>query len=367
MKGLTHFFSGVTLASFFTSAVSAAALTKSGNPDAANSFILVLGGVFGILPDTFDFKLGRFFAKEDLTLRFDENDPDPQDMANQIGMALDKAAEENRFIQIQFNPMRMGANLWRQYVVNYDGQRNEIAVVINEIVSTSQLPFPGTEPVPEKRIGIYKLKNAEFLEKHSKPTGVDILSGPMMGYKPLVVDGKKVIAVEFLPWHRTWSHSYVLGLMLSLVVTGITWGLELHNWWLYGLIAFLGFAVHITEDLTGHMGGSLIWPFYGKRFDGFCWFKASDPRTNFTVDYVCLTILLFNLDRGTFDNPVIPLPWYLYFFLFTIIPLAIYHIIYLLAAEPIVKEGVVKAESLLARHNAERNAEAVMEQESPIG
>lgn len=367
MKGLTHFLSGVTLASFFAPAVAAAALTKTGNPEASASFILVLGGVFGILPDTFDFKLGRFFAKEDLTLDFNPNDPDPQDMANQIGQAIDKAAEENRFIQIQYNPMRMGANLWRQYVVSYDGVKNEIGVVINEIVNTSQLPFPGTEPPPEKRIGMYKLKNTTFLEKKPKPTGVDILSGPMMGYEAKVVDGKKVTAVEFLPWHRTWSHSYVLGLMLASVAGAIAWGFELKDWWLYGLISFLGFAIHITEDLTGHMGGSLIWPFNPKRFDGFCMFKASDPRTNFTVDYICLSILIFNLDRFTFAAPVIPLPWYSYFFFVTIIPLAIYHAIYAWAEAPIVKEGVVRAESLLARHNAERNDEAISEQESASG
>jgi membrane-bound metal-dependent hydrolase YbcI (DUF457 family) len=367
MKGLTHFFSGVTLASFFAPAVAAASLTKGGNPDAAASFIMVLGGVFGILPDTFDFKLGRFFAKEDLTLDFDPNNPDPQAMADQIGKALDQAVVDKRFIQIQYNPMRMGSNLWRQYVVSYDGERQEISVVINEIVNTSQLPFPGTEPAPDKRIGTYKLKNARFLERRPKPTAVDILSGPMMGYQPQVVDGQNVIGVEFLPWHRTWSHSYVLGLMLALVVTVIAWAAAWHNWWLYGVVSFLGFAIHITEDLTGHMGGSLIWPFNPKRFDGFCMFKASDPRTNSTVLWVCLTILIFNLDRFTFAERVIPLAWHLYFLYTMVIPLAIYHLLFLFIADSPVKEGVVRAESLLARHNAARNEEAEMEQDSISG
>ncbi len=367
MKGLTHFISGVTLASFFAPAVAASALTKSGNPDAAASFILVLGGVFGILPDTFDFKLGRFFAKEDLYLKFDPNDPDPQHMANQIGAALEKCVAENRMIKIQYNPMRMASNLWRQYVVSYDGDRNEVNVVINEIVNTSQQPFLGTEPPPEKRFGTYKLKSAIFLEKRPKPTGVDILSGPMMGYHPVEVDGKKAISVEFLPWHRTWSHSYVLGLMLASVVALLAWGFALDNWWLYGVVSFLGFAIHITEDLTGHMGGSLIWPFKDKRYDGFCMFKASDPRTNFTVDYVCMTILIFNLDRFTFATPTIQSPWYLYFF-YCSIPLIIYHVLWAMYMGPVgIKEGVVRAESLLAKRNAERNAEAYDEAESTIG
>ncbi len=367
MKGLTHFFSGVTLASFFGPAVASAAMPKSGNPDAASSFILVLGGIFGILPDFFDFKLGRFFAKEDVCIEFDPMDPDPADMARQIGEALDRAAGTGKYTRIQYNPMRLGSSLWRQYYIGYDPERSEVSVVINEIVNTSQVPFPGTAPPPEKRIGIYKLTQAKFLPS-CRGSSVDIMSGPMMGYDPRQVDGECRIAVEFLPWHRTWSHSYVLGAMLASLVWLLAASLSWPHPWLYGLVSFLGFAIHITEDLTGHMGGSLIWPFQQKRYDGFCMFKASDPRSNFTVIYACLVILIFNLDRLTHvAKPVIPLPWYSYFFWFGAVPLVIYHAIYAAFAGSMTKEGVIRAESALAEFNRARNEEAQMEEASEIG
>ena len=58
MKGITHFISGVAVATFFPQAVQAAAQDLS--------FILVLGGIGGILPDTLDFKLARYFERVDV-------------------------------------------------------------------------------------------------------------------------------------------------------------------------------------------------------------------------------------------------------------------------------------------------------------
>ena len=48
MKGIAHFISGVAAASFFPWSVQAAV---EGNP-----MYFILGGAFGILPDTLDFK-----------------------------------------------------------------------------------------------------------------------------------------------------------------------------------------------------------------------------------------------------------------------------------------------------------------------
>lgn len=365
MKGLTHFTSGVAVATFFAPAVAAAASTRLGHPDAASSFVLALGGWFGIMPDTFDFKFGRFFNQHDYTLQFDPWDPDPADMARQIGEVIDETYESGRYLQMQFDPMRLASHHWRQYVILFNGEKNEINVVINEIVNTSQLPFEGTAPADEKRYGSYKLKKAKLLETHGKPASIDIMSGPTYGFLNKEVNGEKRVAVEFLPWHRTWSHSLVLGFLLSLIVWVIAWGLALKNWWVYGLVSFLGYSIHILEDLTGHMGGSLIWPFSQKRYDGFCWFKASDPRANFSVDYTCWTIIVYNLDK--FSTQVIPLPWYSYFFLFWAIPMAFYFGIYGWFAEKPVKEGVIRAESFVEKVAARRNEEAYFEEDVILG
>ena len=361
MKGLTHFSSGVALSTFFAPAVAAAASTRLGSPEAASSFILALGGLYGIMPDTLDFKFGRFFVQEDYTLEFDVWDPDPNDMARQVAEAVDEAAITGTYIQMQFNPMRLGSNLWRQYVIKFDGETNEVIIVINGIVSTSQIEYMGTEPDENKRVGKCKLKHAKMLEKHGRPSVVDIMSGPMFGFGQEEVDGEQFTTVEFLPWHRTWSHSYVLGFLLSIPVWLIAFFSSYNHWWLYGLVAFLGYAIHITEDLTGHMGGSLIWPFKEKRYDGFCWFKASDPRANFSVDYLCFTIIVYNLDR--FSTHVINMPWYSYYFFFFIIPMIFYFGIFGYFMEKPVKEGAVKAESLISKMRALKNEEAAFEEE----
>jgi len=364
MKGLTHFLSGVAVSTFFGPAVTMAASTRADIDGAKASFILLLGGLFGIMPDTLDFKLGQFFSKADVDIDCDPLNTDPQKMAEQIGQAMDRVAETGKYLKVQLFPIRLGSNLWRQYVIKFDGQTNEVIVVINEVVSTSQVPFEGTAPPEDKRIGRYKL-NGKLLEKHGRPSVVDIMSGPQFGFRN--VDG--AVSVEFLPWHRTWSHSYVLGLMLAVPVWLIALTAGLNYWYLYGLIAFLGFAIHITEDLTGHMGGSLIWPFNKKRSDGMAWFRASDPGANFTVDFVSATIIIFNLDR--FTGNYIGLPWYLYYPLFTGIPLAVYWGLYkgLAPAKAEGKRGAAIAEDLIEAERArQRNAELLYEDEAmPAG
>ncbi len=264
-------------------------------------------------------------------------------MAEQIGRAMEEAFSQGKLVKVQLYPMQLGADLWRQYVIKFDGETNEVVVILNEIVSTSQVPFLGTEP-KENRVGRHKISSGKLLETHGRPSVVDIMSGPQFGFKKF----GDYIVVEFLPWHRTWSHSYVLGLFLSIPVALVAYLFKLDNWHLYGIIAFLGFATHITEDLTGHMGGSLLWPFVKKRYDGFCLAKASDPRVNFSVILFAVTVILFNLDRFTVN--VIPFQWYGYFFWFFIIPFTLY----LIFAEKFdikspVKEGAKSAEGVLKK------------------
>ncbi|HOE28264.1 MAG TPA: metal-dependent hydrolase, partial [bacterium] len=286
MKGLTHFISGVAMGSFIPAAV------RMANNKIDNSLILGLGGLFGIMPDTLDFKVGQFFSQADYDVDVDPNNLNPQDMAEQIAKGINDAWETGRYVKVQLYPIRLGVDLWRQYVVKFDGEKNEVVVVINEIVNTSQTPYLGTAP-KTNRVGRCRVKG-KMLETHGKPSVVDIMSGPQFGF----IKRAGQVEVEFLPWHRTWSHSYVLGFILSSVV----WVLAslVAGWdkgWLYGLVAFLGYAIHITEDLTGHMGGSLLWPFQKDRTNGLCLFKASNPHANFTVDYIAVTLLLFNLNR----------------------------------------------------------------------
>lgn len=351
MKGLTHFLSGVALASFIPAAC------RLANSNVSSSYILVVGGLFGIMPDTLDFKVGQFVSRVDYDVDADPNNPNPQRMAEQIGKAMDEAYRTGRYIKVQLYPLRLGVDLWRQYVVKFDNQKNEVVVVINEIVTTSQLAYLGTEP-KTNRVGRYKLVG-KMLETHGKPSVVDIMSGPQFGFRKR----EDLVEVEFLPWHRTWSHSFVLGFLLSIPVWLIaSW---LAGWalgWLYGLVAFLGFAIHITEDLTGHMGGSLLWPFQKDRTNGLCLFKANNPHANFAVDYIAVTLLLFNLSRFS-PIPSITLGPLEYMLYVLVIPLAAYFAITKIFGEKggEKKSGEISAEKALANEEQAKVDELMYE------
>jgi membrane-bound metal-dependent hydrolase YbcI (DUF457 family) len=211
-------------------------------------------------------------------------------------------------------------------------------------------------------VGRYKLKKGSLKDSHGRPSVVDIMSGPQFGFRRT---SDNLINIEFLPWHRTWSHSYVLGLILALPWSVLAWFLNWNLWWLYSIIAFLGFAIHITEDLTGHMGGSLIWPFKQKRYDGLSWFRASNPHANFSVDYASFVIIIHNLWR--FTPPELSegvflthMPWYTYYPLFLVLPLMVYASIALICKEPSKpKDGEISAQKAL-------NEQAQAETESDI-
>jgi membrane-bound metal-dependent hydrolase YbcI (DUF457 family) len=357
MKGLTHFISGVAMGSFIPAAV------RMANNKIDNSLILALGGLFGIMPDTLDFKVGQFFSQADYDVDVDPNNLNPQDMAEQIAKGINDAWETGRYVKVQLYPIRLGVDLWRQYVVKFDGQKNQVVVVINEIVNTSQTPYIGTAP-KTNRVGRCRVKG-KMLETHGKPSVVDIMSGPQFGF----IKRAGQVEVEFLPWHRTWSHSYVLGFILSAVV----WILAslVAGWdkgWLYGLVSFLGYAIHITEDLTGHMGGSLLWPFQKDRTNGLCLFKASNPHANFTVDYIAVTLLLFNLSRFA-PRPYFAMGAWQYLLYVIAIPLVIYGLITRLFGErkgEAKKEGEISAEKALAEHLKESNEEMLYEAEDAL-
>ncbi len=357
MKGLTHFISGVAMGSFIPAAV------RMANNKIDNSLILGLGGLFGIMPDTLDFKVGQFFSQADYDVDVDQNNLNPQDMAEQIAKGINDAWETGRYVKVQLYPIRLGVDLWRQYVVKFDGEKNEVVVVINEIVNTSQTPYLGTAP-KTNRVGRCRVKG-KMLETHGKPSVVDIMSGPQFGF----IKRAGQVEVEFLPWHRTWSHSYVLGFILSSVV----WVLAslVAGWdkgWLYGLVAFLGYAIHITEDLTGHMGGSLLWPFQKDRTNGLCLFKASNPHANFTVDYIAVTLLLFNLNRFA-PRPYFAMGAWQYLLYVIAIPLVIYGLITKIFGErkgEAKKEGEISAEKALAEHLKQSNEEMLYEAEDAL-
>jgi hypothetical protein len=108
--------------------------------------------------------------------------------------------------------------------------------------------------------------------------------------------------VTFLPWHRAWTHSLFLVLLLGLA--GLLAGP------VYGLVMALAALAHIVEDQMGYMGSNLLFPLTRGRMEGWKLFRSGDAIPNFLTVWMGLAVILLNLDRFSVA-PVIPVAPYL--------------------------------------------------------
>jgi membrane-bound metal-dependent hydrolase YbcI (DUF457 family) len=311
MKGISHFLAGVTAATFVPGVVEAAA---------QGSYLIALGGFFGILPDTLDFKFARYFDKAEAV----DPDPanlDPQAIANRIAALIDKASDTGQAVRVQLHSIKLGPDRWRQYTVRFDSEHNEIAVRIGPIVNTSQMPLAGTE-IAGLKMARARLK-ARMVYTYDGDRNVDIFSGPSFAFVPK----PHGVEVQFLPWHREWSHSLTLAAILGLIV-----GL-IGNSAQAGLVAAFGMAAHILEDQLGYLGSNLFWPLTKERSAGLKLIHSGDAIPNFLAVWTALVLILFNLDR--FSAPVqnrLPMLEPLSFFtLSLIVPYAILASLYVMS------------------------------------
>lgn len=276
MKGIAHFSSGVAAASFFPWSVQAAI---EGNP-----LYFIIGGAFGLLPDTADFKFYRFFYRHDVQIEIDPCQPDPQGMAEKVAGAIDRALTEKRTIRVKMNSLRMGADNWRQYKVKFDAASQRVIVHIGPIVSTGQVPIPGTElklpdgwaPLPGPVQMTYDTENK-----------VDIFDGPTVSFEP---DGKGGVIQHFLPWHRNWSHSLVMGALFG-VIGALIWD------WRVAAVIFAGNAAHVLEDQMGLMGSNLFFPLTRRRTTGMKLMRSGDALPNFAAVWLSCLLIFWNVTR----------------------------------------------------------------------
>jgi membrane-bound metal-dependent hydrolase YbcI (DUF457 family) len=273
MKGISHFLAGVAAATFVPGVVA----------NAVNgSFLIALGGFFGILPDTLDFKFARYFEKAE-TIDPDPANPDAQSIADQIAALIDRAAESNRQVRVQLHTIKLGSDRWRQYTVRFDSDRNEIAVRVGPIVNMSQVPV-GRDVISTKATAKVK---AKLNYTYDGDMNIDIMSGPSFAFVPRSTG----VEVQFLPWHREWSHSLTLAAFLGLLVGVIGNSVQA------GLVTVFAMAAHIFEDQFGYMGSNLFWPFTKDRSAGMKFIHSGDPIPNFLAVWTALCLILFNLDR----------------------------------------------------------------------
>lgn len=274
MKGISHFVSGIAAATFVPGVVEQAA---------AGSLLPVLGGIFGLLPDTLDFKFARYFERaEDIDP--DPRQPDPQLIADRIAEAIDRAYKRNQPVRVRLHTMKLGVDLWRQYAVRFDVERGEIAVRIGPTVNTSQMSYAGSEitGLREARARV----EAPMRYTYGEEMTIDIFGGPSFAFRRR----KDQVEIQFLPWHRSWSHSLVLAAFFGLA-GGLLANVTL------GLVIFAGMAVHILEDQLGYMDSNLFWPLSEGRSGGLRLVHSGDAIPNFVTVWTALVLILFNLDR----------------------------------------------------------------------
>ena len=274
MKGISHFVSGIAAATFIPGVVEQAA---------NGSLLPMLGGLFGLLPDTLDFKFARYFERaEDVDP--DPRRPDPQMIADRLAEAIDRAYRRNEPVRLRLHTLKLGVDLWRQYTLRFDAENGQVAVRIGPTVNTAQMPYAGSEieGLSEARAKV----EAPMQYTYAEDVTIDIFGGPSFAFKRL----KDKVEIQFLPWHRSWSHSLVLAAFLGLAA-GLLISVSL------GLVIFAGLAVHILEDQLGYMGSNLFWPLTENRTGGLRLIHSGDPIPNFVTVWAALTLILFNLDR----------------------------------------------------------------------
>ncbi len=301
MKGLTHFISGAAVATFFPEAVQMAVEDKS--------FILCLGGAAGILPDTLDFKFARFFHDFDVDIAPDPLNPDAQKIADDLAAGLERAVTENRRITMKIHTMKLSANMFRQYTVRWVTEpAPAVEVELGPAVTMGKDPVAGFEPVPSEIALARAPLSLPVTQDKPQDQVIDTFGGPDMSFTPT----SDQLWMDFIPWHRHWSHSLVLGGIIGLLVYlfGLLVGLE--PAWLYGTIAMAGFNVHVLEDQLGVMGSNLYWPLPGRRIPGMGTMHSGDAFPNFFFVWLSAILILWNLNRfslvpplalWSFDNP----------------------------------------------------------------
>jgi membrane-bound metal-dependent hydrolase YbcI (DUF457 family) len=277
MKGISHFLAGVAAATFVPGVVESAA---------QGSYLIVLGGFFGLLPDTLDFKFARYFEHH-VNIDPDPANLDPQVIANAVVAEIDRAAETGQAVRVQLHNIPLGPNRWRQYRIRFDVERSEVVITVGPIVNAALAPLDEAG----QRVARVKTR-AKIDYTYEGEMTADIWNGPSFAFVPKA----QTVEVQFLPWHRAWSHSFTLAALLGLI-TGMLFGSVQA-----GLVAFLGMSAHIVEDQLGYLGSNLFWPITKERSTGARLLHSGDAIPNFLAVWTALVLILFNLDR--FSAPI---------------------------------------------------------------
>jgi membrane-bound metal-dependent hydrolase YbcI (DUF457 family) len=283
MKGISHFVTGVAVGTFFPDAVQAAA---------AGSFVLVLGGIGGLLPDTLDFKFARFVEAPDILIDPHPDHFDAQAIAETIASGIDRVGQTHHTEILKCNTMPLGLDWWRQYSLQFDTANRQVMIQIGPIVNTSQVPLAESTPrIAPGRAPIH----VPILPTYSEWMSVDIFGGPSFA----IAWRHERVEIDFIPWHRQYSHSFLMALLFGLFC-GILFG------WTAGWVSGLGVLAHVLEDQLGYLGSNLWYPLTRVRSTGLKLIHATDAIPNFFTVGTSVMLILYNLDRFSVQPRIDP-------------------------------------------------------------
>jgi membrane-bound metal-dependent hydrolase YbcI (DUF457 family) len=310
MKGIGHFLSGLATASCFPDAVQSAG---AGDP-----FLILLGAVSGLLPDTVDFRMCRYLWRTDHSVSPGVDRLDPKPVAETVAKAIDDAQNEQRMTTVKLDTMKLSPNYWRTYSVRIDPHEKRVTAKIGPLKTIGQA-MGGGGYLPESEPGEGGEARARFsadvVQTYGAETKAEIFSGPDFAFVP----DRGRVRVDFIPWHRIWTHSLTLGVLWGLIVilliglgrqvipggaSGFLGGMSLTA----GLIAVLGFWSHVLVDQTGKLGCNLLFPFTKKRTGGLGLTESGSVFGNFALNYLCIAIVIWNLNAYA-TKPAFTMPW----------------------------------------------------------
>lgn len=337
MKGITHFLTGVATASCFPMAIQTAFAEKS--------FLMVYGGFCGVLPDTLDFKFARYFWKFDHVVSLTEDNLDAKLAAETVARSIDEAAATGKPVRVKLNVIRISTNYYRTVAVQIDGERKEVTAYVGPLKTMSHVmargeTLPGDaaryraiaekgpvavmadiaknsaclpDTIPQPEIAHVAKFTADVNNTYYADTEIGIFSGPDWQFAKQA-DGR--VRIDFIPWHRHWSHSVTLGLLLGPLglllfgLGGLLSGQGFVN--SFSIAAFfigpLAFWSHVLVDQMGHLGSNLYPPWTKVRSLGWRWSTSSSAFGNQMVNYLSAVIILWNINAYG-PKAVFTLPW----------------------------------------------------------
>lgn len=294
MKGISHFITGVAVGTFFPDAVRAAA---------DGSFILVLGGIGGLLPDTIDFKFARFLEEPDILIDPHPEQFEAQKIADEIAAGIDRVGATHKKQILKCNTMRLGPDWWQQYSLKFDSKNSEVVVKLGPIVNTSQMPLPESEREwHEGRAPIH----TPLLPTYGEFMTVDIFSGPSFALEWR----NDRVEIDFIPWHRQYSHSIFMALLFGTLCALLLFLMGSPLFVTAGLIGAGAVMAHVLEDQLGYLGSNLLWPLTKVRSTGMKLIHAGDAIPNFFTVGTCCMLIIFNLDRFSPQPRIDPLVYW---------------------------------------------------------